>query len=190
MRADRGLFGVVAAAILAGSVLAVTVAVSPAAAAQKPESQSAALAVELAQMLDGMKLTNIAAQSDDMYAAALYIPGSQLLVVIGKFTTNEHINYLLSKKAYSDAYVDLNGYTDQATRILISDLGADGLRFDRKKDEPFDYVDVAGKSVFFNGEWGRKVEISREEYAEAYQRTDVHYARVLRAFIEVLKKSS
>jgi hypothetical protein len=192
MTSIRGLLRVVSAASLA-AIVAFVVAPSPSAAAggaQKPESQSAALVLELTRLMDTMQLTNVAAQSEDGYAAALYIPGSQLLIVSGTFASTERINYLLDKKAYSDAYVDMNGSSDRASRVLISDLGADGLRFDREKDAPFDYVDIAGKSISFNGEWGRKADISKDEYAAAYERTDAHYTKILRAFIAALKKSS
>jgi hypothetical protein len=153
-------------------------------------SQSAARAQELAQLLESMQLTNVAAPNGDGYVGALYIPGRQLLVVAGKFSSDERMKYLLATKAYSDAYVDLNGATARDSRVLISDLGANGVLFDREKDQPFDYVDLAGKSVQFDGEWGRGKGISRDEYRETWQDTDTRYTQMLEALIATLKKSS
>ena len=154
------------------------------------ESQSAALAEQLTQLLEAQQLTNVAASAGDAYVGALYIPGRQLLVVSGKFSSDDRMKYLLATKAYSDAYVDLNGATDKASRVLISDLGANGIRFDREKDQPFDYVDFGGKSVQFDGQWGRGKGISKDEYAEAWEDLDARYTQMLEALIATLKKSS
>lgn len=156
-------------------------------------SQSAALAQELTQLLEARQLTNVAAPNGDTYVGAYYIPGRQLLVVSGKLPGDQwtqRIKYHLAAKNYGDAYTELNGATTQDTRVLISDLGADGLRFDREKDQPFDYVDLAGKSVQFDGEWGRGRGITKDEYAETWEQTDERYTRMLEALIATLKKSS
>ena len=75
MIAIRGV-GVVA---LAGCLLAPTTL-----AAQ--DSKSAAVAGQLTQLLDQMKLDAVAAkQGTDQFVAALYFQGSQLLVVAAKY---------------------------------------------------------------------------------------------------------
>ena len=100
------------------------------------------------------------------------------------------MNYLLSMKEYRDAYVDLNSASERESRMLISDLGANGLQFRREKDQPFDMVDIGGKSLSFDGRWGGKDNVSREEYTKTYESTDAQYTQMLQALIEVLKKSS
>lgn len=179
--------------------MAVVVFLAPAAAfgqkkgSDERNSQSAALVQELKQLLEAKQLTNVAAPNGDTYVGAYYIPGRQLLVVSGKLPGEEwtqRIRYHLAAKNYSDAYTELNGATTQDSRVLISDLGADGLRFDREKDQPFDYVDLAGKSVQFDGQWGRDRGITKDEYAETWQQTDERYTRMLEALIATLKKSS
>lgn len=152
--------------------------------------QSAPLAVELTQLLDSMKLTNAAARIGDTFVGAYYIPGRQLLVVSGTFSADERIRYLIAMKQYEDAYVDLNGASDRATRVLVSDVGANGLMFDRKKDEPFDYVTTGDTSVQFDGQFGGRNRPSREKYVETWEQHDTQYAEMLQAMIAVLKKSS
>ena len=152
--------------------------------------QSAPYAAELTQLLESMKLTNAAARMGDTFVGAYYVPGRQLLVVSGKFSSDERIRYLIAMKQYEDAYIDLNGSSERGSRMLVADLGADGLKFDRKKDEPFDYVQAGDTSVQFDGRWGGKDRPSREKYAESWEQHDATYAQMLQALIAVLKKSS
>jgi hypothetical protein len=70
------------------------------------------------------------------------------------------------------------------------DLGANGLRFKREGEQPFDTVDVGPKSYKFDGEWGGKAKITEEEYRKAYTQIDEEYAQILQALIAQLKKPS
>jgi hypothetical protein len=177
----------VPAAVLAQNRSAPTRQVKP---ASNYESKSAELATELAKLFEEQKISNLAAPLSDSYVGALYMPGVQLLVVTGKFSTPDRMNYLIAQKSFREAYQDLNSASERGSRLLISDLGADGLRFKREKDEPFDFVDIGGKSVSFDGEWGGKTGVSREEYAETYVSTDERYAEALQALLDALKKPS
>jgi hypothetical protein len=170
---------------LAGFALAVGLLLSPAAALAQ-ESKSAALALELTNLLDQMKLDSVAGQTADQVVGALYIPGTQLLVVTGK--TSAHFDPMLKQKAYRDVYIDLNGIPD-TTKVFISDLGANGLRFKRDNNQPFDTVDVAGKTYSFDGDWG-KAKISEQEYLKNWQSYDDRYSQLLQALIAALKKPS
>jgi hypothetical protein len=154
------------------------------------ESRSAPLATELAKLLDSMKLDSVAArQSGDQYVGALYFPGAQLLVVSGKFPGAARMDDLLVKKAFKDVYMDLSSATEQQSRAFIMDLGANGLRFKREDNQPFDTADVAGKSYTFDGEWGR-AKISEADYRKTYTATDEQYSHMLEALIAALKKPS
>ena len=167
-------------------LMAIVTAVPTVAFAQ--QSKSAALATELARLLDENKIDSIAAKSADQYVGALYIQGSQLLVVQAKYSVPERMNQLLSQKAYRDAYIDLNSASDLKTKIFISDLGANGLKFKRENNLS-DTVDLPGKSIAFDGEWD-KAKISEAEYTKTYQSTDEQYAQMLQALISALKKPS
>jgi hypothetical protein len=155
------------------------------------ESKSSTLASELAQLLDARKLDSIAAQgaAPDEYVGALYFPGSQLLVVGAKYTSPERMQQLLGAKSYRDIYIDLNSASVPQTKVFVSDLGVNGLRFDREGSQPWDTADVAGKSYSFDGDWG-KAKISRDEYTKAYQTTDDQYMKMLQALVAELKKPS
>lgn len=156
------------------------------------ESKSAALAVELAKLLDEKKLDSIAAHhpaGGNQFIGALYFPGSQLLVVTAKFAVPQRMDLMLGQKAYKDIYIDLNSASEPDGKIFVSDLGANGLQFRREDNQPWDTVDIGTKSVHFDGDW-RKAKISEEEYTKAFQMSDEEYSKMLQALVEELKKTS
>jgi hypothetical protein len=158
-------------------------------AAYAQDSKSAAAAGELVKLLDQMKMDTVAAAQGDAFVSALYLPGSQLLVVRGTFTAPERAKVLIERKMYRDVYTDLNSAADSATKVFISDLGANGLQFRRQNNQPFDTADVAGKSYTFDGDWGR-AKISRDEYTKAWQDADEQYVQMLQALLQELRKTS
>ena len=175
---------------LLSSVVAVLFLCPGLAFAQAPASKSAPLAVELVKLLDSMKLDSVAgSRSANEYVAAMYFPGSQLVVVNAKTTVPDRMKYLILQKSYKDLYVELNGAVDQSSKTFISDLGANGLQFKREKNQPFDTVDAAGKSTPLDGDW-RKAKISEQEYTKIYQAHDEAYSQMLQALIATLKRSS
>ena len=105
-------------------------AVLPVAAAAQ-ESKSAPLAKQLAQVLDQAKLESIAAAdpTTGAFVAALYIPGTQLLVVSGMFDAPAIGAERISRKEYRDLYMDLQGAAKAGTRVFAQDVSADGLLF-------------------------------------------------------------
>jgi hypothetical protein len=154
------------------------------------ESKSAAIATELTRLLDQAKLDSIAAKHDvaGQYVSALYIAGSQLLVVSAKYSIPSRMDYLLGQKAYQEIYQDLNSAAEQQSKVFVMDLGANGLRFKQEKNE-LDTADVSGKSVVFDGDWGR-ARISEAEYRKTFEATDAQYTQMLQALIAALKKPS
>ena len=154
------------------------------------ESKSAALAAELCKLLDDNKLDSIAAkEADNHYVGALYFSGTQLLVVRGKFATFARMAHLLENKQFKEAYMDLSGASEQQSRAFIMDLGANGLRFKREANQPFDTADVRGQTYRFDGEW-RKAKITEEQYRKTFTDTDEEYAHMLESLIAALKKPS
>jgi hypothetical protein len=157
--------------------------------ASAQESKSAQLATELAKLLDSLKIDSVAARLDgDQYAGALYFPGSQLLVVKARYMVPERMDAQLAQKNYRDVYIDLNSASVPASKILIADLGANGL-YARRRENQFDTADVAGKSYSFDGDWG-KAKISEEEYTKAFQTSEGEYLKILEALLAQLKKTS
>jgi len=156
--------------------------------AQDP--QSAAPARELAQLLSERKLDSFAARmstAPDEFAATMAIPG-QLIVVWAKFSAPAVLNEKIIKRAYRDAYVDLNSASDPATRNFVTDLGADGIR-KGGKNQPADSHDIGAKSMRFDGSW-REDKMSEKEYMQALADADAAYARILNQLLEQLKKAS
>jgi hypothetical protein len=157
--------------------------------ASAQESRSAQLAGELCKLLDSLKLDSVATKIEgDQYAGALYFPGTQLLVVKARYIVPERMDAQLAQKNYRDVYIDLNSASVPASKVLIADLGANGL-FARRRETQFDTADLAGKSYSFDGDWG-KAKISEQEYTKAFQTSDAEYIRILEALVAQLKKPS
>src|SRR5882672_521208 len=126
--------------VACGSLVALVV-LSLAAAASAQDSKSAPLAKELAAALDAGKLDSIAAKdpsAPDIFVAALYFPGVQLLVVSAKYSVPQLLTERLVKKEYRDTYLDLHGAAVPASKVVFEDPGADGLRARREENQAFD----------------------------------------------------
>lgn len=168
-----------------GCAVTMFLAVAADAALAQTTSKSGPLARQLVAALEAAKLDSIAAKDPaarDVYVGALYISGFQLLVVSGSYSAPMLLDARISKKEYRDTYMDLTGASTPATRIMIEDLGADGLKAKREDNAPFDVVSTAGKSTQFDSDW-RKQKLSEEEYMKAFSAADERYASMLQALI-------
>jgi hypothetical protein len=155
-------------------------------------SKSAALAAELAKLLDTMKADSVAAKhpgAPDQYVGALYFPGSQLLVVTARYQVPELLNTKLAGKEYRDVYIDLNSAAIPNTKVFVSDLGIDGLKARREDNQPYDTIEMGGKNWNFDGNW-RGAKLSEEEYMKGYQQAEEEYVKMLQALLQELKKTS
>jgi hypothetical protein len=174
---------------LSGIALAAMMLLAPATAFAQ-ESRSATAAIELVKMFDSMKLDSFAVKggSGNEYVAALYFPGTQLLVVSAKFDSPFRADSLLQMKNYRDLYIELNSASQPQTKVFVADLSANGLR-PKKDGSLFDTADVAGKSFSFDGDW-KKAKISEDDYTKAYSTADEQYSQMIQALLGGLKKSS
>jgi len=169
--------------------LLMLVVMSTSAAAQEPKS--AALAKELTTLLDGAKLTAIAAKDSsdpEAFVAAMYFSGSQLLIVSAKYAPAVLLNEKLAKKDYQEVYIDLNSASVASTRVFIEDLGADGLKADHADGAAFDSIDRGGKRMVFDDTWRKEQKLTDEQYAKLFSDADALYARLLQALINQAKK--
>jgi len=169
--------------------LLMLVVMSTAAAAQ--EAKSAALAKELTTLLDGAKLTAIAAKdpSDpEAFVAAMYFSGSQLLIVAAKYTPAVLLNEKVAKKDYQEIYIDLNSASVASTRVFLEDLGADGLKADHDEGAGFDSLDRGGKRTIFDADWKKDQKLTDDQYAKLFTDADAIYSRLLQALISQAKK--
>ena len=155
------------------------------------DSKTVALAKELTTLLDRAKLDSIAARqegSTDQFVAALYFPGSQLLVIGAKYAAPPLLYERVLQRKYRDVYLDLSAATDPATRIVIEDLLADGLRA-RRVDGGFDlYTKGTGSRVAFDGEW-KKQKVSEQQYFSTFSEADTAYTRMLESLIAEAKRA-
>jgi hypothetical protein len=173
-------------------LLAAVIVLSVSTAASAQESRSAPLAKQLAAAMDAAKLDSIAAKdpaAPDIFFAALYFPGVQLLVVSGKYSVPQLLTERLAKKEYRDTYLDLNGASVPATKVFLEDPGADGVKAKREENQPFDSYEADGKRLMFDGDW-KKQKVSEQDYMKAFSAADERYSRILTALIAQLKKTS
>lgn len=173
-------------AVVLSAFACATLVAAPAAA---QESKSAPLAKELAQLLDSAKLTSIAAQdpTKDAFVAALYIPGTQLLVVSGKFTSPEIGPWRITKKEFRELYMDLMGGSVAGSKVVASDISADGLVFKPSNGHPGDTWEHGTTNFAFEG--AKKAKLKDEEYTKTYSLADAEYARMLSLLIQQAKSS-
>lgn len=174
---------------LVRSVLAVALVILPAAHAAAQESKSAPAARELAQLMQAQKLDSLAARrpaGPDQFVAALAFPG-QLLVVWANYSAPALLNEKITQRNFRDVYIDLNSASIADTKVLITDLGADGLKARRDDDQPFDSQESAGKTFQFDGNW-REDKISEEEYMKVFTTADEAYTQALAVLLAVVKQ--
>ena len=169
-------------------VAAGLVAGTPARGAQAPGGTQA-LAAEFTTLMQQKKLDAAAAQlTDNTFVAALYYPGTELLVVSAEYTAPALLVQKLNAGNFRDIYMDLASASVPSSKILIEDMKADGIRPDRDGDNPFDIVTRGTDApVNFDGDAG-KAKLSDDAYRALFQETEATYTRDLRAMIEQLKK--
>ncbi len=99
------------------------------------------------------------------------------------------MNAQIESKNYRDVYIDLNSASMPDSKMLIADLGANGLQAKRQDNQAYDTVDMGGKSYTFDGNWD-KAKLSEADYLKAFQASDAEYVKILQALVAQLKKSS
>jgi hypothetical protein len=170
--------------------LSVALLLSPAAAAAQ-EIKSGDLAKQLTQLLDSKKLDTIAVadtQSPGTYVAALYFPGTQLLVVSAKYTQPSLLSDLIARKDFRGVYVELTSASIQSSKVLVMDAYANGLLPKPSGDQPADAIDRGGKESRFDGAW-KKAKIPEADYMKSFAEADTDYTRLLQLLLTQLKSS-
>lgn len=146
-------------------------------------STSAPLARQLAQALDAAKLDSIAAPNPATggFVAALYIPGTQLLVVSGKFESSDIGTHRIGKKEFRELYMDLMGASVAGSRLFATDVSCDGFSFKPDGDAPGDTWERDNKTQVFEG--AKKSKLSDEQYLKVYSEADTQYAQILQLLL-------
>lgn len=158
-------------------------------AAPQDASRTEVLAKELTQLLQTQKLDAIAARlGDDEFAAALFFPDVQMLVVSAKYTAPALLNEKIISRNYRDAYLDLASASVPDSKVFIEDMRGNGLQSRRDGDLPFDIVTRGtGASFAFDGEWKKK-KVTEDEYLKTYAGAEASYERILNALIAQARK--
>ncbi len=170
-----------------GAVLFAALLLAPTAA--RAQAKSTDLAKQLGQMLDGKKMDCIAAadaQNADGFVAALYFPGTQLLVVSAKYAAPQLLAEKLLQKNYRDIYIDLSSASVAGSKLFVMDTFADGLVAKPGGDTAADSVDQGTTQLTFDGNW-KKAKMSEAEYMKAFDDAEAGYVRALQILIAKLK---
>lgn len=174
------------------SILIALPLVAAAGLTQAQEAKSAALAKELVDLLNRRKLDSVAAKSSntaDEFVGALLFP-TQLLVVSARYSVPVLLTAKLGAKDYRGVYIDLNSASIADSKTFVDDLGANGLRARREEGQPYDSIDIGGKSLRLDNDWRKQQKMSEEDYMKAFAAADAKYSAMLSTLIAELKKTS
>ena len=159
------------------------------AVARAQDARSAELAKQLTGLMDQKKLDAIAApdaQNPGAYIAALYFPGTQLLVVSAKYSAPQLLTELLARKEYRAVYAELSSASVPGSKVLVNDVYANGLMLKPSGSNPPDSIEGGAAPATFDGAW-RKAKIAEADYIKSFSDAEAAYARVLQALITQLK---
>jgi hypothetical protein len=171
---------------------AIALASMTAAPSAPQASKSAAAAKELAQSLTAAKLDAIAAPDPSdpgAFVAALYIPGSQLLVVSARYAAPPLLLAKMKAKDYRDIYIDLSAAAVAGSKVFIIDMNCDGLASKPDNDAAPDSWEAGTQQVSFDGDW-KKAKMSEADYDKAYAQADDRYAKMLALLAAQAKSGS
>ena len=154
------------------------------------DSKSASAAKELTQLLESAKLDGIAAAdpaTPGAFVAALYIPGTQLLVVSAKYSQPTLLVEKINAADYRGLYMDLHSASIPGSKVFIQDQRCDGLIAKAGGDDVADMWDEGDKSTAFDGEW-KKAKMSEADYTKRYTEADERYAKMLSLLLAQAKQ--
>jgi hypothetical protein len=153
-----------------------------AAAKTATDSRSATAAATLTALLEERKLDAVAARDPEQpgqFFAALYMSGSQLLVVSSPYPAPAALDKRIAEAKYMDVYQDLQSTAKHDGQFFVMDLQADGLVRVCGRDQPFDSTSMDGnKPLSFDGNWDGQ-QLSESAYNTRFADDDVRYARIL-----------
>lgn len=161
------------------------------AAARAQDLKSGDLAKQLTQLLDSKKLEVVAAadaENPGTYIAALYFPGTQLLVVSAKYSAPALLTELLARKDFRGVYVELSSASVQGSKLFVMDAYANGLLPKPSGDQPADSVDRGGTVSTFDGGW-KKAKMTEADYMKSFGEADAAYVHLLQLLINHVKTS-
>ena len=159
-----------------------------AASAQRQTGTSSAAVKELSAILASHNQNAIAARDPETgaFVAALFYPGTQLLVVSGKPPAAAAVEAQLASRNFQDVYAALQDGAAQAGRLFVQDIGADGLT---DGGDAVDVVYEQGKQMLFDGN-PRSHKLSEKAYRDAFTAADTRYARMVTLLLNEARRTS
>jgi hypothetical protein len=132
--------------------------------------------------LDAAGLDAIAAGHPDtpgQFVAALYLRGSQLLVVSAQHPSVDGVTHRIANRQFREVYLDLQGTPTQRGKFFVQDAGADGILSARPGSGAVDVVYEDGaRQTLFNGDL-KGQQLTPSEYDAKLAEADARYARLL-----------
>jgi hypothetical protein len=158
-------------------------------AAPQEANKTQALAKQLTDLMQAQKLDAVATRTgEDQFAAVLFIPGVQMLVVSARYSAPPLLNEKIISRQYRDVYLDLASASILDSKLFIEDMQADGLHPDRVNDSPFDIVTKGSGASFPCDGDHKKKKISEEEYRRTYADFEGAYEKILVALLAQVRK--
>ena len=172
-------------------VALIACALVPSLARAQEAGKSTELVKQLTQLLESKKIEAVAApdaQNPGSFLAALYFPGTQLILVSAKYSSPPLLTELLARKDYKAVYAELVSASVPASKVFISDIYADGLFVKPSGSNPPDSVENGNTQTTFDGAW-KKAKLSEADYLKIFSDADAVYTRALQGLINHLKAS-
>jgi hypothetical protein len=149
----------------------------------RAESLASTQAAErLVQVLENAGMEAISApdpQEPGSFVAALYIPGSQLLIVSARHPSSDAVAYRIAAGQHRDVYLDLQGTPTPENKFFVQDANADGIIDARPGSGQVDVLYEDGvRQTLFNRDL-RGQQISAAVYDSRLAEADARYARLL-----------
>jgi uncharacterized protein YeaO (DUF488 family) len=149
--------------------------------AQAPFASAAAVR-DLVHVMDQYRLDAIAAADPadpGTFVAALYIPGSQLLVLSARHPSAEAVADRIAMRRFREVYLDLQGTPTPRDKFFVQDSRADGIlsAFPGSGDVDVLYEDGVRRTLF-NGDIDAQ-HLTSAEYDARLAAADARYARLL-----------
>jgi hypothetical protein len=151
------------------------------ASAARQGPTSAAAVKQLTQALDAAKLDAIAAADPSepgRFVAALYIQGSQLLIVTAKYAAPLLLVAKIKTKEFRDIYMDLSAASVAGSKVFIIDQNCDGLALKPDGDAAPDSWEAGTQQVSFDGDW-KKAKLTEAAYTKAFSDADERYTKIV-----------
>jgi len=143
---------------------------------------SADAAHGLVSLLDRFGLDAIATVDPEQpgtFVAALYIPGSQLLVVHARHPSMDGIRQRLAARQFREVYLDLQGTPTREGKFFVQDARADGILSALPGSGDVDVLYEDGqRQILFNGDMIAQ-HLTAAKYDAKLASADSRYARML-----------